>query len=149
MRPSPPSGHVWGAETRLEPRGPIRRILVVDDNAHHLEILKALLESGDHEVATRQSGAEALVVLGVRRFDLVVLDMVMPEVNGIQVLGAMRASGPNVGTPVFACTANYMLAKRELEGRFGVVAIIAKPIDARLLLAAVDCIACLEQGDEA
>jgi CheY-like chemotaxis protein len=148
LYPTPPIHRAEGAERRQEPHAPTCRILVVDDNRHHLDILTALLEAGDHQVVTCQSGAEALVVLGDRRFDVVVLDMVMPEINGLQILKAMRAGGPNAQTPVFACTANYLLARRELEGCFGVVEIIAKPIDAGLLLAAVGRIACME-GDRA
>jgi CheY-like chemotaxis protein len=64
----------------------------------------------------------------------------------LEVLRDMRSGGPNVQTPVFACTANYMLARRELEGCFGVAEIVAKPIDARLLLQAVARIACDVQG---
>jgi CheY-like chemotaxis protein len=124
------------ADRRASPENLSCDILVVDDNRHHLDIIAALLEAGGHRVTACQSSAEALRILAERAFDLVVLDMVMPDINGFAVLRAMRAGGPNAQTPVFACTANYLLARRELEGCFGVVEIIAKPIDAAQLLRA-------------
>lgn len=112
-------------------------ILIVDDNRHHLDILTTVLGAAGHRASACQSGAEAVKTLAQRSYDLVVLDMVMPEVNGLAVLKAMRQGGPNSQTPVFACTANHILARRELEGCFGIIDIIAKPIDLRALVISV------------
>src|SRR5689334_6384218 len=60
-----------------------RNILVVDDNDRHLDILSTILTSVGHDVETCGSGSEALRRLESRHYDVVVLDLVMPEVGGL------------------------------------------------------------------
>lgn len=114
-----------------------RDILVVDDNDRHLDILSTILCSVGHEVETCGSGAEALRRLEMRRFDVVVLDLVMPEISGVVVAQQMRASGLNRDTPIIVCTANMTIARRQMSDVPGVVELIAKPIDTAALVMAV------------
>jgi len=114
-----------------------RDILVVDDNDRHLDILSTILRSVGHDVETCGSGADALQRLLSRRYDAVVLDMVMPEINGMVVATQMRAGGLNARTPVIACTANVMIARAQLAACEGIEAIIEKPIEAANLVMAV------------
>lgn len=114
-----------------------RNILVVDDNDRHLDILNTILSSVGHDVETCGSGAEAIRRLDMRRFDVVVLDIVMPEVSGLVVAQQMRLGELNKRTPVIACTANMAIARKQLEDFPGVTAIIGKPIDTANLILAV------------
>jgi CheY-like chemotaxis protein len=114
-----------------------RDILVVDDNDRHLDILSTILRSVGHDVETCGSGADALQRLSGRRYDAVVLDMVMPEINGMIVAAQMREGPLNQRTPVIACTANVMIARTQLADIPGVAAIIGKPIEAASLVMAV------------
>lgn len=114
-----------------------RNILVVDDNDRHLDILDTILSSIGHDVETCGSGAEALRRLACRRYDLVVLDLVMPEVSGAVVASQMRDGGLNTATPVVVCTANVIIARRELGHLPCVTSIIGKPIDTASLILAV------------
>jgi CheY-like chemotaxis protein len=114
-----------------------RNILVVDDNDRHLDILNTILSSVGHDIETCGSGAEAIRRLETRRFDVVVLDIVMPEVSGLVVAQQMRLGKLNAKTPVIACTANMAIARRQLEEIAGVTAIIGKPIDTANLILAV------------
>jgi len=114
-----------------------RNILVVDDNDRHLDILSTILTSVGHDVETCGSGAEALRRLETRRFDVVVLDLVMPEVSGLTVATQMRAGELNKRTPIIACTANLSIARRQLSEVSGISAIIGKPIDTANLVLAV------------
>lgn len=114
-----------------------RTILVVDDNDRHLDILAAILGSVGHDIETCGSGAEALRRMSARRYEVVVLDLVMPEVSGVTVAREMRNGGYNVPTPVIICTANVVLARRQLAGLTGIHAIIPKPIDTAALVLAV------------
>jgi CheY-like chemotaxis protein len=135
------------AETRDAPRrrgasdlvcvAATRDILVVDDNDRHLDILSSILRSVGHDVETCGSGADALQRLEGRRYDAVVLDMVMPEINGVVVASQMRDGPLNKRTPVIACTANVMIARTQLNGIPGIAAIIGKPIEAASLVMAV------------
>lgn len=114
-----------------------RTILIVDDNDRHLDILAAILGSVGHDIETCGSGAEALRRMSARRYEVVVLDLVMPEVSGVTVAREMRNGGYNVPTPVIICTANVALARRQLAGLTGIHAIIPKPIDTAALVLAV------------
>ena len=64
-------------------------ILLVDDNEHHLEIYGAALEEDDHWVVKANSGAKALAKVHEGRPDLVVLDVSMPNIDGINLLGRL------------------------------------------------------------
>jgi CheY-like chemotaxis protein len=114
-----------------------RNILVVDDNDRHLDILNTILSSVGHDVEICGSGAEAIRRLMTRRYDVVVLDIIMPEVSGIVVVDQMRIGALNKRTPVIACTANMAIARKQLEEVPGVTAIIGKPIDTANLILAV------------
>ncbi len=66
------------------------------------------------------------------------LDMVMPEMDGFDVLARLReGGGPNVNTPVIACTANVLPAQLEAYEKAGTAGVLAKPIDPRAMLEAV------------
>jgi CheY-like chemotaxis protein len=114
-----------------------RNLLVVDDNDRHLDILNTILSSVGHDVEMCGSGAEAIRRLEVRRFDVVVLDIVMPEVGGLVVAREMRGGQLNRRTPIIACTANMAIARQQLGDFPGVSAIIGKPIDTANLILAV------------
>jgi CheY-like chemotaxis protein len=114
-----------------------RNVLVVDDNDRHLDILSTILTSVGHDVETCGSGAEALRRLDARHFDVVVLDLVMPEVSGVVVAEQMRGLRANNDTPIIICTANMSIARRQLQNVEGITAIIGKPIDTASLVLAV------------
>ena len=114
-----------------------RDILVVDDNDRHLDILSTILRSVGHDVETCGSGADALQRLAGRRYDAVVLDMIMPEISGLIVASQIREQPLNKRTPVIACTAYVMIARGQLASIPGVAAIIGKPIEAATLIMAV------------
>ena len=114
-----------------------RDILVVDDNDRHLDILGTILTSVGHKVETCGSGAAALGRTEGRPFDVVVLDLVMPEVSGVMVARRMRDIGPNRETPIIICTANVRLVRSQLASIPGIAGIIGKPIDTASLILAV------------
>jgi CheY-like chemotaxis protein len=114
-----------------------RNVLIVDDNDRHIDILSAILSSVGHNVETCGSGAEALRRLEGRNFDIVVLDLVMPEISGVIVAEQMRQTTVNRDTPIIICTANMTLAHRQLRDVEGIVAIIGKPIDTASLVLAI------------
>lgn len=114
-----------------------RDVLVVDDNDRHLDILSTILTSVGHDVETCGSGAEALRRLDMRHYDVVVLDLVMPEVSGLVVAQQIRNCMLNRNTPVIICTANMTMARKQLADVEGVTAFIGKPIDTANLILAV------------
>lgn len=123
------------------PPGPAHRrleILCVDDNARNLYVICAMLRAAGHGAIECGSGAEALEILRRRKVDLVLLDMVMPEMDGFDVLARLRENaGPNTDTPVIACTANVLPAQLEAYEKAGTAGVLAKPIDPRAMLEVV------------
>ncbi|HSD51405.1 MAG TPA: response regulator [Candidatus Methylomirabilis sp.] len=78
-------------------------VLVVDDNAEHGQALAKTLKRAGYRVSTAGDGEEALRILVDRPFDLVLTDLRMPRMNGLDLLRNMRALNPNV--PVLIITA--------------------------------------------
>jgi len=78
-------------------------ILVVDDEPDFLEMIKIRLEANDYEVITVSSGKEALDKIMNSKFDAVLLDVLMPGIDGLEVLKQIREKDKNL--PVFIITA--------------------------------------------
>jgi CheY-like chemotaxis protein len=73
-----------------------RVILVVDDNADHCKGFRVLLESGGYSVVECKSGKEALKAVETKTFDLMTLDLSMPDVDGFEVLRVVRSKHPEL-----------------------------------------------------
>lgn len=78
----------------------VGRILVVDDNESNRDLLERRLVHEGHAVVTVESGAKALAALAASPFDLVLLDLLMPDMNGLEVLQRMKADEQLHGVPV-------------------------------------------------
>jgi len=93
---------------------PLSRILYVDDDASMRElVLTALADQEDFSVVTCTSGFEALVIIGQLRPDLIVMDVAMPRMDGVQTLECLRAMELGHHTPVVFVAAG--LAPAELR----------------------------------
>lgn len=99
-------------------------ILLVDDEPGILKILTIQLKHGGYEVLSTTSGAEAVEMVRDKRPDLVLLDVLMPGMSGLEVLDAIRAFSQ---VPVIVFTANPRIA--EIAGSMGVSDCIPKPFD--------------------
>ena len=89
------------------------RILAVDDIKSNRELLKAILEKQNLEVITAVNGRSAVELAQQEEFDLILLDIKMPDIEGYQVLKKIKASQLNGDTPVLALTASA--TKNEIE----------------------------------
>ena len=115
-----------------------REILCVDDNPRNLFVLAGMLRAAGHRPTECGTGQEALEILKAKKFDVVLLDMVMPGMDGLDVLARLREdAGPNSDTPVIACTANVLPHQIAAYRKAGSADVIAKPIDPRAMLRAV------------
>jgi len=93
---------------------PLSRILYVDDDASMRELVRtALADQEDFSVVTCTSGFEALVIIGQLRPDLIVMDVAMPRLDGVQTLECLRAMELGHHTPVVFVAAG--LAPAELR----------------------------------
>jgi DNA-binding response OmpR family regulator len=124
-----------------------RRILVVEDEAPIRELLRLHLSLGGFVVDEISDGAAALDRLRAERVDLVVLDLMLPGLDGITLCRAIRTQGPNVATPILMVTARDTESDKVLGLESGADDYLAKPFGVRELLARVAAI--LRRSDRA
>ena len=106
------------------------RVLVVDDNEGNCKVASGLLAPYKMTTDTCLSGKEALALLRMHDYDLVLLDQMMPGMDGVETLAAIRALGGRFETlPVAAFTANAMSGMRELLLQKGFNDYLSKPIE--------------------
>jgi len=123
-------------EGREQPAGEGARILVVDDEEIIHVSLKRILGRQGHHVDAVFGGPEALERLNWEQYDLVITDLMMPEINGIQLLEQMRAEGHEV--PVLMIT-GYPTIRTALHAlRVGAVDYLSKPFTRQELLGPVN-----------
>jgi len=111
-----------------------RQILVVEDDPHVRELLLDLL-GAVHEVRPASTGAEALAILKAEELALIVLDYLLPDRTGLEVLAEIRASWPTL--PVIMITGYGFAWLCASASKLGVRAYLAKPFNTRALLDAV------------
>jgi signal transduction histidine kinase/ActR/RegA family two-component response regulator len=116
------------------------RILLVDDGIDNQRLLAMLLRKAGAEVTIADTGRSALDAIEGDEFDLVLMDMQMPDMDGYSAVSALRERG--CGTPVIAVTAHAMAGDRERCLAAGCTDYLAKPIDRSLLLRTVSMHLC-------
>ena len=82
-----------------------KNIMVVDDNPDIITIVKTILEGKGYSVFSASSGAELLNMLKVQNPDLIILDIMMPEMDGLEVLSRLKAMSETAKIPVILLTA--------------------------------------------
>jgi DNA-binding NtrC family response regulator len=102
-----------------------RRILVVDDERNVAEAIALALGSGDVEVETVMNGEDALIRMVAVRYDLIICDLMMPGLSGLDLLKSFREYRPQ--TPVLIITGYPTLRTAEESLKMGAVAYITKP----------------------
>ncbi len=114
-------------------------ILVVDDNDMNLMVVKKLLSATRIQINTALSGAECLDMTRIQHYDCILMDHLMPEMDGIQCLHQIRTQpgGLCQDTPVIALTANAGSDNQLLYKKEGFAGYLAKPVSGALLEASV------------
>ncbi|RYG95747.1 MAG: response regulator [Alphaproteobacteria bacterium] len=106
------------------------RVLGVDDTAEALNVLKLALEKDCREVVTVGSGQEAIGMVRSRPFDVILLDVQMPDMDGFETTRRIRAlEGPARLTPIIALTANAMSGDEARCRDAGMNDYLTKPVD--------------------
>ncbi len=126
--PGPGNGRAAAVETAPAIRS--LRVLVVEDNRINQFLVVKLLEQAGHHADTAMNGREALLALEQAPYDLVLMDVQMPEMDGLETTRRIRSSPPPLsGIPVIALTANALPGDREACLRAGMNDYVAKPVD--------------------
>ena len=116
-----------------------RRILIVDDEESMRLLLGRIVESVPlSEVTLAGSCDEALQLAGSRPYNLILLDLLMPGIGGIEVLNRLRAGSPNAGTPVIIVSVMSDPDTRIVCQSLGASDYLVKPIERAAVLAAVN-----------
>ena len=102
-------------------------ILIVDDNRDFVEFLKYLLSHRGFDVHCAYSGAECLDRVRAQNFDLVILDVMMPKMDGLTVCRELKKISPAL--PIFLLTAKDDLATRAAAIELGASDFLAKPVN--------------------
>ncbi|MDD2679482.1 MAG: response regulator [Candidatus Omnitrophica bacterium] len=113
------------------------KILVVDDNEKNVELLEALLQAAEFDVLKAYNGKQAIEMVGKARPDLLLLDIMMPELDGFQVCEMLRKDPQNAGLPVMMVTAKDKESDIVQSLERGADEYIVKPIDKKELLAKI------------
>jgi two-component system cell cycle response regulator DivK len=105
------------------------RVLVVEDNERSLKLACEILQLRGYETIPARTGAEAVVVAATQQPALVLLDVALPDMDGIETLKALRANPRTATMPVIAVTAFAMKGDRERLLEAGFDGYVSKPID--------------------
>ena len=104
-------------------------ILVVEDNPMNMELAVDLLESYGYEVTGAEDGFKALELVKEAEFNLILLDMHLPKMDGLEVLSKLKSGPKTAAVPVVALTAHVMKGDEERFLDAGCIGYIPKPID--------------------
>ncbi len=116
-----------------------RSILVVDDEPYIGRIIQLKLESGPYAVELAHDGRSALERLSSEKpFDLVLLDIMMPHLSGLEVLAELRRLPGRERTPVIMLTAKGQDTDRTRAAELGATDFLTKPFSPKKLLARID-----------
>jgi CheY-like chemotaxis protein len=110
------------------------RALVVDDTPLNLKLLSALLGANGFAVTTAESAEAARELLAERRFDLLLIDVRLPGIDGLTFTRALRADPAHRDLVIVAVTAHAMKTDEAAALAAGCNAYVSKPIDTRALI---------------
>lgn len=124
-------------------------ILVAEDNFTNQQLVVRLLEKYGHKVTVAADGHQALAALAARPFDVVLMDVQMPGLDGVEATAAIRAGEARTGghVPIVAVTAHAMSGDAERFLSAGMDAYLAKPIDARRLFETIERVTAHHDGN--
>jgi signal transduction histidine kinase/CheY-like chemotaxis protein len=115
------------------------KILVAEDDPEARGLLKLLLSGGEYELIEASDGVEALERARTEHPDLVITDIVMPRMDGYELVRRLRQDDSTARTPVIFCSASYHEREvREMARSLGVQSTLAKPYDTSIVRAMVD-----------
>jgi len=117
-----------GGSYRSEYTAPEAKILVVDDNRMNIRVLKHLLKDTQMQIFEALSGKECLALLKQQAFDVIFLDHMMPEMDGVETFRIMREQELAPGVPVVMLTANAIVGDKERYLEEGFHDFLSKPI---------------------
>jgi two-component system cell cycle response regulator DivK len=106
----------------------MKRLLIVEDNEVNLYLIRFLLEKSGYEVIAAKDGLSGVEMAATQKPDLVIMDIQLPDINGLEATRRIRASEADGGIPIVALTSYAMTGDREKALAAGCTGYIEKPI---------------------
>ncbi len=107
----------------------MKRVLVVEDNETNLYLIKFILEKNGYEVSEAREGIVGVELAIKEKPDLILMDIQMPDIDGLEATKRIRASGADSKIPIIALTSFAMPGDKEKALASGCTAYIEKPIN--------------------
>ena len=114
-----------------------KRILVVEDEAELVDLVKMRLEANDYEVILAYDGQEGLARAKKEKPDLIILDLMLPKMDGYKVCGLLKKAARYANIPIIMFTARAQEEDVKLGKEVGADAYITKPFGAHILLSKI------------
>ena len=121
-------------------------VLVIEDNALNLKLVRDLLQARGFSVVEAGTARDGITLARERRPDVILMDIRLPDIDGVRALGHLRALSETRAIPVAAVTANAMKGDRERLLAAGFDGYLAKPIDVRTFADEVGLLAARAPG---
>jgi DNA-binding response OmpR family regulator len=125
-----------------------RTVLVVEDDALLRRMISIFLSAAGYRVCAAEDGLSGLALAQDERPDLVLLDLMLPELDGWEVLRRIKGDALTAAIPVLVLTASVDPPLTEQALRLGATRFLTKPIDSRVLVAHVDAVVGQTAGQE-
>ncbi|MDX1294623.1 MAG: response regulator [Sulfurimonadaceae bacterium] len=118
----------------------MKRVLIVEDNENNMELISFILEANDYETIQAVDGLSGVEMALTQNPDFVILDIQLPDIDGLEVLKRIRASEEGSTVPVIAMTSYAMAGDRERLLEAGCNGYIEKPIDPERVIAQIEAV---------
>ncbi len=129
------SGYNYSTDEDFEFIAPEAEILIVDDNKINLTVVEGLLEPLKMKIETALSGREAIDMISTKKYDLIFMDHMMPELDGVETTRIIRRFHEEYNNvPIIALTANAIEGTKNMFLEEGMNDFVAKPIELRILV---------------
>ncbi len=114
-----------------------RTVLVVEDNFQNKVLVREILTLHGFEVVEASTGAEAIKVLSENKPDVVLMDLHLPQMDGVTATRIIRSDAGNAGIPVVALTASAMKGDEDDLKKSGFDGCVGKPIEVKTLISTI------------
>ncbi len=118
-----------------DPNRPVpRKVLIVDDEPHMLRLTELSIKKGGFAIVTGRNGREALALAASEKPDLIVMDVTMPELDGLSALKQLKSSPATASIPVVMLTVRGHVLTRQQAEEAGAAVFLTKPFSPTQLL---------------
>ncbi len=116
----------------------MKKILIIEDNEANLYLIKFMLEKSGYEVIEAREGAVGVELAGKEKPDLILMDIQLPDIDGLDATRRIRASEADAEIPIIALTSYAMVGDKEKALAAGCTGYIEKPINPETFMAEIE-----------